>query len=205
MQRPIRHAPPRVPAGCISLRAGLLLAVGPWETVAPSGPDFSLPRAQRGGVAERRAAGGGLAPRPRPDRRVSRPAAGVLLAGHTASRPAWGEGGGRWRKGQPSGGRRWWGGHGKSGFIFPILVYPHMLRHTMATTLLANGCPIGHIQTLLGHEHLTTTCKYYLGVMSDAEAKGAHARYLSYNPDGGEKTDEKKTGRESTQPWTLDI
>lgn len=25
-------------------------------------------------------------------------------------------------------------------------VYPHMLRHTMATTLLANGCPIGHIQ-----------------------------------------------------------
>jgi len=42
-------------------------------------------------------------------------------------------------------------------------VYPHMLRHTMATTLLANGCPIGHIKALLGHEHLTTTCKYYLG------------------------------------------
>jgi hypothetical protein len=54
-------------------------------------------------------------------------------------------------------------------------VYPHMLRHTMATTLLANGCPIGHIRTLLGHEHLTTTCKYYLGGMSDAEAKDAHA------------------------------
>ena len=121
MQRPIRHAPPRVPAGCISLRAGLLLAVGPLETVSPSGPDFSLPRAQRGGVAERRAAGCGLSPRPRPDRRVSRPAAGVLPAGHTASRPARGEGGVRWRKGQPGGGRRWWGGHGKSGFIFPIL------------------------------------------------------------------------------------
>jgi integrase/recombinase XerD len=31
-------------------------------------------------------------------------------------------------------------------------VYPHMLRHTMATTLLADGCPIGHIRSLLGHE-----------------------------------------------------
>jgi integrase/recombinase XerD len=43
-------------------------------------------------------------------------------------------------------------------------VYPHMLRHTMATTLLANGCPIGHIKALLGHEHLRTTCQYYLGI-----------------------------------------
>jgi integrase/recombinase XerD len=83
-------------------------------------------------------------------------------------------------------------------------VYPHMLRHTMATTLLANGCPIGHIRTLLGHEHLTTTCRYYLGVMSDAEAKGAHARYLSYESDGGEKTDAHQTGRENTEPWRLD-
>ena len=84
-------------------------------------------------------------------------------------------------------------------------VYPHMLRHTMATTLLANGCPIGHIRTLLGHEHLTTTCKYYLGVMSDAEAKGAHARYLSYASDGGEKTDAHRTGRENAAPWKLDV
>ena len=51
-----------------------------------------------------------------------------------------------------------------------------MLRHTMATTLLANGCPIGHIHVLLGHEHLGTTCRYYLGTMSDAEAKAAHAK-----------------------------
>lgn len=57
-------------------------------------------------------------------------------------------------------------------------VYPHMLRHTMATTLLANGCPIGHIRVLLGHAHLTTTCRYYLGMMSDAEAKAAHDKYL---------------------------
>lgn len=57
-------------------------------------------------------------------------------------------------------------------------VYPHMLRHTMATTLLANGCPIGHIRVLLGHTHLVTTCRYYLGMMSDAEAKAAHTKYL---------------------------
>jgi hypothetical protein len=37
----------------------------------------------------------------------------------------------------------------------------------MATTLLANGCPIGHIRVLLGHMHLATTCRYYLGMMSD--------------------------------------
>jgi hypothetical protein len=59
--------------------------------------------------SEQRAEGCCLSPRPRHDRRVSRPAAGVRLAGHTASRPARGEGGVRWRKGQPGGGRRWWG------------------------------------------------------------------------------------------------
>ena len=55
-------------------------------------------------------------------------------------------------------------------------VYPHMLRHTMATTLLANGCPIGHIRALLGHEHLTTTCKYYLGIIAEKDVKAAHAK-----------------------------
>jgi integrase/recombinase XerD len=70
-------------------------------------------------------------------------------------------------------------------------VYPHMLRHTMATTLLANGCPIGHIQNLLGHEHLTTTCRYYLGLISDAEAKAAHGKYLAYEPSPAEMTSGK--------------
>jgi integrase len=37
------------------------------------------------------------------------------------------------------------------------------LRHTVATTLLFNGCPIGHIKEILSHEHLMTTCKFYLG------------------------------------------
>lgn len=76
-------------------------------------------------------------------------------------------------------------------------VYPHMFRHTMATTLLANGCPIGHIRVLLGHEHLSTTCKYYLGLMSDAEAKAAHAKYLSYEVKRGEDTNGNEPGREN--------
>jgi integrase/recombinase XerD len=74
-------------------------------------------------------------------------------------------------------------------------VHPHIFRHTMATTLLANGCPIGHIRVLLGHEHLSTTCKYYLGLMSDAEAKAAHAKYLSYEV-RGDAASEDAAGRE---------
>ena len=75
-------------------------------------------------------------------------------------------------------------------------VYPHMLRHTMATTLLANGCPIGHIRSLLGHEHLTTTCKYYLGIIAEADVKAAHAKYLSYDIEQGKKSD---NGRDREQ------
>jgi site-specific recombinase XerD len=71
-------------------------------------------------------------------------------------------------------------------------ISPHMLRHTMATTLLANGCPIGHIKTLLGHSHLQTTCRYYLGVISDAEAKAAHGKFLAYDPDATDSTEETK-------------
>ena len=40
-------------------------------------------------------------------------------------------------------------------------VTPHLLRHTAATQLLFNGCPIGHIKEILGHERLETTCRYY--------------------------------------------
>jgi integrase/recombinase XerD len=56
-------------------------------------------------------------------------------------------------------------------------VSPHSLRHTMATTLLFNGCPIGHIKELLGHERLDTTCRYYLGLDQRA-AKAAHQEFL---------------------------
>lgn len=59
-------------------------------------------------------------------------------------------------------------------------VTAHILRHTVATTLLFNGCPIGHIKEILGHEHLITTCKFYLGADKRA-AREAHHRYLDYD------------------------
>jgi site-specific recombinase XerD len=58
-------------------------------------------------------------------------------------------------------------------------VTPHLLRHTAATQLLFNGCPIGHIKEILGHERLETTCRYYLGLDHRA-AKQAHQTYLVY-------------------------
>ncbi|MGA3028259.1 MAG: tyrosine-type recombinase/integrase [Bryobacteraceae bacterium] len=58
-------------------------------------------------------------------------------------------------------------------------VRPHLLRHTAATQLLFNGCPVGHIKEILGHERLETTCRYYLGLDRRA-AKVAHERFLVY-------------------------
>ena len=58
-------------------------------------------------------------------------------------------------------------------------VRPHILRHTAATWLLFNGCPIGHIKEILGHERLETTCRYYLG-LDRRMAKAAHAQYLKF-------------------------
>ena len=59
-------------------------------------------------------------------------------------------------------------------------VRPHLLRHTAATQLLFNGCPIGHIKEILGHDRLETTCRYYLGLDQRA-AKLAHQQYLVYD------------------------
>jgi integrase/recombinase XerD len=60
-------------------------------------------------------------------------------------------------------------------------ITPHLLRHTAATQLLFNGCPIGHIKEILGHERLETTCRYYLGLDNRA-AKRAFNQYLVYAP-----------------------
>ena len=65
----------------------------------------------------------------------------------------------------------------RAGISKPVT--PHLLRHTAATHLLFNGCPIGHIKEILGHERLETTCRYYLGLDRRA-AKQAHRRYLNY-------------------------
>lgn len=41
-----------------------------------------------------------------------------------------------------------------------IDAHPHQLRHSFATHLLRNGCPINAISQMLGHESLTTTAGY---------------------------------------------
>jgi len=71
---------------------------------------------------------------------------------------------------------------------FPKPVTAHMLRHTVATTLLFNGCPIGHIKEILGHDRLITTCNFYLGTDKRA-AKKAHGRYLNYEGEQLESDD----------------
>jgi len=58
-------------------------------------------------------------------------------------------------------------------------ITPHILRHTMATNLLFNGCPISHVKEILGHDRLETTCRYYLG-LDKSKAKEAHGKFLSY-------------------------
>jgi integrase/recombinase XerD len=65
-------------------------------------------------------------------------------------------------------------------------VTPHVIRHTTATNLLRGGCPIGYIKEILGHAQLETTCRYYLGVLNQADTKRAHERYSRFViPDQG--------------------
>jgi hypothetical protein len=98
------EAPLRVPEGCLSLRAACFLLYARLKPRSPrsryTASLLSLPRAQRGSVSQRLAKGCCLAPSPRPDQRVSRPAAGGRPVGRTASRPARGGPGVRWRGGR---------------------------------------------------------------------------------------------------------
>ena len=58
-------------------------------------------------------------------------------------------------------------------------ITPHILRHTVATNLVFNGCPLIHVKEILGHERIDTTVKYYLGIDKE-KAKKAHQQYLNF-------------------------
>ena len=73
---------------------------------------------------------------------------------------------------------RTFGHHAKLSKINKKLT-PHILRHTVATNLVFNGCPIVHVKEILGHERLDTTCRYYLGVDKE-QAKRAHDEFLNF-------------------------
>lgn len=73
---------------------------------------------------------------------------------------------------------RFFGRHRKMANIDKPIT-PHILRHTVATNLLFNGCPINNVKEILGHERLSTTCKYYLGV-DKRQAKEAHKKYINF-------------------------
>jgi integrase/recombinase XerD len=56
-------------------------------------------------------------------------------------------------------------------------VYPHLLRHSVATTLLERGMPIEQIQKFLGHWKLETTQIY--AESSPEMFKESHQRALA--------------------------
>jgi integrase/recombinase XerD len=58
-------------------------------------------------------------------------------------------------------------------------ITPHILRHTYATTLLSNGCPLDYVAVLLGHAKVETTRRHYVSIQHK-HAKHAHFRFLSY-------------------------
>ena len=47
----------------------------------------------------------------------------------------------------------------------------HMLRKTRAMSLYQEGCPLSHIQQMLGHENISTTSGFYAFVTLDTLAK----------------------------------
>ena len=53
-------------------------------------------------------------------------------------------------------------------------ISPHNFRHTFATTLIRNGCPIEHVQKMLGHSKLSTTMIY--ARIDDEDVRRNHER-----------------------------
>ena len=55
-------------------------------------------------------------------------------------------------------------------------VFPHRIRHTMATKAIKSGMPIEHLRMLLGHESIDTTLIY--AKTSEDSVKHSHAKYV---------------------------
>ncbi|ESA37944.1 site-specific recombinase [Leptolyngbya sp. Heron Island J] len=58
-----------------------------------------------------------------------------------------------------------------------IPIHPHMLRHTHATQLIAEGMDMAFVQKRLGHAHIQTTLDTYVHVNTD-DLKQAYQTYL---------------------------